>query len=173
MHALTEQQVRACFVNASRREAASATLPDLTAQRWDALDLLGWRDRKAPLLAYVVVPVDDEPVGVLLRAADPGTGRARRRGVCAWCADVVATEDVSLYVARRAGAPGRRGDTVGTLVCTDLACSRHVRRTPLLSEVGTASGPELPAARTAVVARRTAGLRERSARFVEEVRRTA
>lgn len=165
MQPLTEARLRACLINASRREAAQATLPDLAAQDWDRLDLLGWRDRKAPLSAYVVVELADEPVGVLLRAADPGTGRARRRGVCAWCEDVVATDDVTLYVARRGGAAGRRGDTIGTLVCTDFACSRNVRRTPTRSEVGTATQAE----REAITQRRIAGLRERSARFVQEV----
>ncbi|WP_129337321.1 FBP domain-containing protein [Cellulomonas endophytica] len=173
MDPLTEAQLRACFVNASRREAAQATLPDLAALPWERLDVLGWRDRRAPLVAYAVVPLADGPAGVVLRAADPGTGRARRRGVCAWCTDLVATDDVSLYVARRAGAPGRRGDTVGTLVCTDFACSAHVRRTPTRTEVGTAAGPDLVAARAAVVERRVGELRERSARFVQEVRRTA
>ena len=77
MRPLTEKQIRASFVNASKREAADATLPDLDAVAWDRLDYLGWRDRKAPLAAYVVVELDDEPVGVLLRATDKG-GRRRK-----------------------------------------------------------------------------------------------
>ncbi|MGC5165521.1 FBP domain-containing protein [Luteimicrobium sp. DT211] len=169
MHPLTEKQIRASFVNASRREAAQAALPVLSELDWDRLDYLGWRDRKAPLLAYAVVPgtaPDDGPTGVLLRATDPA-GRVRRTGVCAWCEDVVNTEDISLYVARRAGAPGRRGDTVGTLVCTEFACSRNVRRRPTLAETGR-DDPDL---RAAVIERRIEGLRERSARFVAEVLR--
>jgi len=167
MHPLTEKQIRASFVNASRREAAQAALPDLAALDWDRLDYVGWVDRKAPLLAYAVVPGDDgDPTGVLLRATDPAL-RTRRRGVCAWCEDVVHTEDVSLYVARRAGASGRRGNTVGTLLCTDFACSRNVRRRPTLAETGS-DDPDL---RAAVIERRIAGLRERSARFVAEVLR--
>lgn len=167
MNPLTEKQLRACFVNASRREAAQATLPDLDALRWDRLDYLGWRDRKAPLAAYVVVELDDEPVGVLLRSGDATKGR-RRRAVCAWCEDVVETDDVSLYVARRGGALGRRGDTIGTLICTEFRCSRNVRRTPTRAEAGS----DLEAVREQVVERRVAGLRERSARFVAEVLRT-
>ena len=170
MHPLTEKQIRASFVNASRREAAQAALPDLTALDWDRLDYLGWVDRKAPLLAYAVVPEarpDDGPTGVLLRATDPKL-RTRRGGVCAWCEDVVHTEDVSLYVARRAGASGRRGNTIGTLLCTDFACSRNVRRRPTLAETGR-DDPDL---RAAVIERRIAGLRERSAGFVAEVLRT-
>ncbi|MCV2393295.1 FBP domain-containing protein [Actinotalea sp. M2MS4P-6] len=166
MKPLTEAQIRASLVNASRREAAVATLPDLTATRWDRLDYLGWRDRKAPLSAYVVLEIDDEPVGVLLRAG--GGRRSPRRAVCAWCEDVVVTEDVSLYVARRAGAPGRHGDTIGTLICTDFGCSGNVRRAPTRAEAGTAPLDE----RERIVRRRVDGLRERSVRFVAEVART-
>lgn len=167
MNPLTENQLRSCFVNASRREAQQATLPDLATLRWDRLDYLGWRDRKAPLSAYVVVELDDEPVGVLLRSGDAVKGQ-RRRAVCAWCEDVVETEDVSLYVARRGGAVGRRGDTIGTLICTEFRCSQNVRRTPTRAEAGSDS----ESVRAEIVERRVAGLRERSQRFVAEVQRT-
>lgn len=164
MHALTEQQIRACFVNATRREVAQATLPDLGALDWDRLDYLGWRDRRAPLSAYVVLEHDDGPVGVLLRAGDRAGGK-RRRAVCARCADVVETEDVSLYVARRAGAAGRKGDTIGTLICTDFRCSRNVRRPPTRTEAGS----DVDAVRRAMVQRRIGELRARSRAFVDEV----
>ncbi len=162
MHPLTEKQIRDSFVNASRREATQATLPDLDALEWDRLDYLGWRDRKAPLAAYVVLEVDGQPTGVLLRSGD--RSRQRRRAVCAWCEDVVVTDDVTLYVARRGGASGRRGNTIGTLICTDFLCSANVRRPPTRTEAGSDES-----ARALMVARRVEGLRERSTRFVEEI----
>ena len=162
MKPLTEPQIRASFVNCSKREAAQLTLPaDLADLRWDRLDYLGWIDRKAPLRAYVVLPVEDTLVGVTLRSPE-GTAK-RRRAVCAWCEDVIATEDVSMYVARRAGAAGRNGDTVGTLVCTTFDCSTNVRRKPLIVEAG-----EDPAG---LVLKRIDGLRERSQRFAREILR--
>ncbi|BDZ41870.1 hypothetical protein GCM10025865_11690 [Paraoerskovia sediminicola] len=163
MEPLTEKQIRSSFINASRREAAQATLPDLDALDWTALDYLGWRDRKAPLSSYVVVEIDGEPRGVLLRASDPSL-RGRRKAVCNWCEDVVVTEDVSLYVARRGGASGRRGNTIGTMICTEFLCSQNVRRTPTFTEAGND-----PVAAELIVERRVAGLRERSAKFVAEV----
>lgn len=165
---LTEKQIRACFVNTSRREAAQATLPDLGALDWERLEYLGWRDRKAPLSAYVVLEFDGEPTGVLLRSSDTGPGRRRSKAMCAWCEDVIVTEDVTLYVARRGGAVGRRGDTIGTLICTDFVCSQNVRRKPTSVEAGT----DLEAVRERILEQRVAGLRERSTRFVEEVRST-
>jgi hypothetical protein len=168
MNPLTEKQIRTSFVNASRREAAQATLPDLDAIDWDRLDYLGWRDRKAPLSAYAVVPLDGEPVGVLLRSTDAKSGGRRRRALCAWCEDVVVTDDVSLYVARRAGASGRRGNTVGTLICTDFRCSSNVRRTPTRTELG-----DDDSMLETIVELRIDGLRDRSSRFVAEVLRSA
>jgi hypothetical protein len=163
---LTEKQIRASFVNASQREAKQATLPDLADVAWDRLDYLGWIDRKSPLAAYVVLEVDGEPVGAMLRAADAKSGRGRQ-GVCAWCEDVVDDAEVSLYVARRGGASGKAGNSIGTLVCTDFGCSRNVRRRPMAFEVGND-----PARREAFVAARIDGLRDRSARFVAEVAST-
>ncbi|SEE28890.1 FBP domain-containing protein [Ruania alba] len=164
MNPLTEKKIRRAFVNATRGEANRAVLPDLDAVRWDRLEYLGWRDPKAPLNAYVVLELDEAPTALLLRAPEPG-GR-RRKAMCAWCEDIVAVDDVSLYVAPRAGAAGRRGDTIGTLVCTDFACSKNVRRRPTRTEAST------DADRERFVANRVAGLRERSVRFAAEVCRT-
>ena len=160
MDPLNEKQIRTSFVNCSRREAAQVTLPaDLAELRWDRLDYLGWVDRRAPLRAYVVLTVDDVLVGVTLRT--PEVTGSRRQAVCTWCEDVYATNDASMYVARRAGAAGRNGDTLGTLICTEFLCSRNVRRLPTIMEAG--EDPQ------GFVRRRIEGLRERSVRFTRKV----
>lgn len=109
----------------------------------------------------MVTWVDDRPTGIVLRTSD---GATKRSAVCSWCEDVVATNEVALLVAKRAGAAGRNGDTMGTLICTDFACSRNARRRPTIVEAGDDAD--------AVVARRVAGLQERSERFVAAVART-
>lgn len=43
---------------------------------------------------------------------------------------------MQFFAARKAGAAGRRGDTVGTLVCADFGCSRTVRLLPPLAYEG-------------------------------------
>ncbi|TNC42466.1 FBP domain-containing protein [Mumia zhuanghuii] len=160
MQPVTESEIRASFVNASRREATQAPAPPgLDEIDWDARDFLGWVDPQAPRRAYAVVPTTEGPVGLLLRTTQT-TGQ--RPAICTWCEDVKATEDVVLYVAKRAGSAGRNGNTVGTLVHADLACSAHARRRPTRAEG--AGDPE------AFVARRIAGLRERTVRFAERVR---
>jgi len=167
MNVLTEQQIRASFINASRREVTQAVLPDLAELPWERLDYLGWRDRKAPLAAYVVLELDGAPTGVLLRAsAAPASGR-RRKAMCAWCRDLASVE-ATLYVARRGGGAGRAGNTIGTLICEDFSCSRNTRRPPTSSE----AGDGIEAIADQVVADRIAGLRERSAQFVRDVAAT-
>ncbi|MFE7404986.1 FBP domain-containing protein [Isoptericola sp. NPDC057559] len=167
MNPLTEKQLRDSLVNATRSERQRLLPPDLAEVRWDRLEYLGWRDRKQPLAAYVVTWVDDTPVGVLLRSND-GTGR-RRAAMCAWCEDVVATNDVQLYVAKRGGAAGRNGDTIGTLICNEFHCSRNARRRPTFAEAGS----DDEGVRAAIIERRVDSLRDRVRRFLDEVRRTA
>ena len=73
MKPLTENEIRASFVNTSRREAKQARLPadhESLGQRWEELDVLGWTDRSNPQRAYAVPPTDDEPVGLVLRASE-------------------------------------------------------------------------------------------------------
>ncbi|GAB4079684.1 FBP domain-containing protein [Modestobacter muralis] len=168
MNALTEKQIRASFLNASRREVTQAVLPDLAEVPWGRLDYLGWHDRRSPLSSYVVLELDGEPTGVLLRAAAaPASGR-RRTAMCAWCRDLSSVE-ASLFVARRGGGSGRAGNTIGTLVCTDFTCSVHVRRPPTSAE----SGSGIEAIADQVVADRITGLRDRSAQFVRDVASTS
>lgn len=162
MKPLTENEIRASFVNASRREAKQAPLPrhlETLGDRWEELDLLGWVDSSNPQRAYAVVPVDDEPVGFLLRTAQ----RTRKASaMCAWCEDAFATNEVSLFVARRAGAAGRDGNSLGTLVHADFSCSAHVRRMP--------NGMEGGLDPLALMDRRVAELRARSSAFARRVR---
>lgn len=161
MRPLTPAEIHASFVNCSRREARDATLPlDLDTTDWERLDLLGWVDRKAPRMAYVVTLVDDRPVGIVLRTGETRLGP--KRAICAWCEDVTVPHEVGFWVARRGGTSGRDGNSIGTLVCANFSCSANARRRPTRIEVGDGDPAD-------VVAARVAGLRERSARFVAEV----
>jgi hypothetical protein len=96
-------------------------------------DYLGWRDRTFPAVGYVVVELDDDPVGLVLRQAD---GRSRSRPQCSWCEDVTLPNDVVLFSAKRSGKAGRNGDTVGALVCSEFECSANVRRRAPIAYVG-------------------------------------
>ena len=156
---LTEQQIRASFVNASRKEVADITLPaDFDETSWGDLDYYGWNDPKIGRRSYIVAPVDGEPIGVILRQADASP---RQRTQCSWCQDVKLPNDVVLYSAKRAGASGRNGNTVGTLICQEFQCSKNVRRTLPPAYLGY----DVDAARE----ERITTLRLRSAGFAAEV----
>ncbi|PZF59429.1 FBP domain-containing protein [Curtobacterium sp. MCBD17_013] len=157
---ITEKAIRAAFVNASRKEVSDITLPSgFDALDWDALDYLGWRDPKIGRRAYAIVPDGDALVGILFRQADGGT---RTRPQCAWCQDVRLPNDVLFYSARRSGASGRNGNTVGTLVCADFQCSANVRNPPPPAYLGF----DVEAARH----ERIVSLRQRAAAFARDVR---
>jgi hypothetical protein len=156
---LTDATIRSSFVNASRKVVADITLPAGFAEiDWAELDYLGWTDPKMKRRSYVVVPVDGEPVGVVLRQSDASP---QRRAQCSWCRDVKLPNEVVLYSAQRAGAAGRNGNTIGTWVCDEFQCSVNVRKLPSMAYIGF----DVAAART----ERIDMLRIRSAGFVAEV----
>lgn len=162
MRILDAAQLRASFVNVSVRERKAIPLPDLDEVAWEEIDVLGWRDPKLPLVAYAVAVVDDAPVGLLLRQAEQSP---RRRTQCAWCQDVHLPNDVVMFSARRAGAAGRRGDTIGTYVCQNFECNVNARATPRMAYVGF----DVEGARAA----RMAAFRGNVERFMREVLATA
>lgn len=125
MQPLTEREIRSSFVNCSKGDAKRLPVPrDLADRPWDDLDFLGWSDPSLPGRAYLVVPRADGPVGVALRYE---TGGPRRPQLCALCLTTHTGGGVSLLTAHKAGESGRRGNSIGTYMCTDLACSLYAR----------------------------------------------
>ncbi|WP_308493893.1 FBP domain-containing protein [Microbacterium terrisoli] len=160
MHALTEKDVRTSFVNASQRERGSLTLPPgFSDLDWDSLHFLAWRDPKIAPFGYLVVPIGDRPVGVMLRESEQ---RTRTRPQCSWCEDVTLPNDVVFFAAKRSGRAGRNGDTVGTLACAGFECAHNVRKLPPLAYPGF----DRDAARD----RRIAALRGNVTEFVRDIR---
>lgn len=134
MRPIDERTLRASFINASRKEVSDLTLPPGFADLdTSTLDYLGWVDPKLPRRSYVVAWVGDVLTGVILQRAEQ---RVIARAQCSWCEDVTLRNDVQLYVARKAGPAGRKGDTIGTLVCTEFGCSKNVRVLPPLAYDG-------------------------------------
>jgi len=131
MDALTEAEVRESFVNCTKGEAERINLPGpLDEIYWEHIDFLGWRDPKAELRAYVVVPMPTGPVGIVLRRPQSRGGKSlMRSSMCSICLTVHAASGVTNFVAAKAGAAGRAGNSVGNYICADLQCSRYVRGT--------------------------------------------
>ncbi|MFF0093515.1 FBP domain-containing protein [Streptomyces canus] len=126
MEPLTEQEIRAAFVNCTKGEAKRLSVPrDLAERPWEDLDYLGWRDPQAPDRAYLVAVLDGRPTALALRGSAAGSGQTRR-SMCSLCL-TTHSGGVSLMVARRAGKAGQQGNSVGAYMCDDLACSLYVR----------------------------------------------
>lgn len=134
MLSLTERDIRGSFVNASRKEVSVLGLPpgfaDLDFTR---LDYLGWYDPKYPRRAYIVTEGEEGLRGVLMQRTEQSV---QSRAQCSWCEDVTLRNDVQFFAARKAGAAGRNGDTVGTLACAEFGCSANVRLLPALAYEG-------------------------------------
>lgn len=134
MRPIDERDIRASFINASRKEASSLTLPPGFAEiDFEQIDYLGWNDPKYARRAYVITEVDGVLTGALLQRAEQ---RVLARAQCSWCEDVTLRNDVQSFAARKAGAAGRKGDTIGTLTCAEFGCSHNVRRLPPLAYEG-------------------------------------
>lgn len=126
MKPLTEQEIRAAFVNCTKGEAKRLNVPrDLDERPWEDLDYLGWRDPQAPGRAYLVTVLDGRPTALALRSSAAGSWQTRR-SMCSMCL-TTHTGGVSLMVAPRAGKAGQQGNSVGAYICDDLACSLYVR----------------------------------------------
>ena len=126
MKPLTEQEIRAAFVNCTKGQATRLSVPrDLADQPWEDLDFLGWRDPQAPERAYLVSELDGAATALTLRCPSSPHGQLR----CSLCAICLTghTGGVSLMVAPKAGKAGQQGNSVGTYICSDLACSLYVR----------------------------------------------
>ncbi|MFG2679873.1 FBP domain-containing protein [Streptomyces sp. NPDC048392] len=127
MRALVEQDIRTSFVNCSKGEAKRLAVPrDLDQRPWHDLDFLGWRDPGAADRGYVVTDHGGHLTGVALRF-QPARSSYFQRSMCALCLTTHPRGGVSLMTARRAGAAGREGNSVGLYMCTDLACSLYLR----------------------------------------------
>ena len=127
MQALVESDIRESFGNASDAELAQLSLPhDFLLIEWAHLDAFAWRDPRIAARGYLVTELDGSPVGVVLRAAS-SNGSHHRAAICNLCHTQQPADQVVMFSARRAGAAGERGDSVGTYMCSDLMCQETVR----------------------------------------------
>jgi hypothetical protein len=160
MKQLTESEIRGSFVNATKGEIDRMPLPGLHEVIWDSREYLGWRDPGAPLRGYLVHWRGDRPIGVILRASEVGL-RPGISAMCALCRTPQPSDQVSMFSAPKAGESGRNGNSVGTYICDDLACSIIIRILP-------APHPMQPSP-DEVLAKRSAGLTERLENFTNSV----
>jgi hypothetical protein len=157
---LTEDDIRSSFVNALPGDLDRLPIPGLHEMLWEEREFLGWRDSQAHLRGYIVVWMDDRPTGLVVRTAST-TLRPGIAAMCSLCHSPQPATQVRLFTAPRAGEAGLNGNTLGTYICEDLACSLLIRVAP----------PHLnPPER---IAERAAGLLSRVQNFTAGVMKTA
>jgi hypothetical protein len=158
MRPLTEDDVRAVFVNAGPDDLRLVSVPaDFILTDWDHLDFFAWRDPRNRGRGYVIAEVDGRPTGVVLRASE-GSSRARS-AMCNLCHTMQPADQVALFTARKAGTAGSLGDSIGTYICRDLSCHENVRL----------AAPLAPSEIRASVDMKIDGTRRRIEAFVERV----
>lgn len=81
--------------------------------------------------------------------------------MCALCRTPQPSDQVTMFSAPKAGESGRNGNSVGTYICNDLACSTIIRMLP-------AAHPMQPSP-DEVLATRSRGLVERVENFTASV----
>jgi hypothetical protein len=163
MKPMTEAEIRGSIVNAGPEEAERMPMPGLHEVVWDDREYLGWRDPSSPQRGYLVAWHDGEPVGIVLRAA--ATRLQVGSAICSLCNTPQPASQVTMFSAARAGEAGRRGDSVGTYICADLACSLLIRIAP--------PALEMQPSPDEVVASRAAGLEARLQAFTGKVLQAA
>ncbi|TQJ31063.1 FBP domain-containing protein [Microbacterium sp. SLBN-146] len=162
MRPLTEDDIRSAIVNASSDEMRVMAVPaDVLLADWDHLDFYAWRDPRSRDRGYIVIEVDGEPRGIVLRAAN-GSSHARA-AMCNLCHTMQPADQVTMFSARKAGEAGEHGDSIGTYICADLSCHENVRL----------AAPLAPNEIRASVDRRIDGTRHRTESFVSRVLETA
>ena len=163
MQPLTSNDILRSFVNATKGEASRVPMPGLHDVLWEQREYLGWRDQKSPQLGYLVHWVDDRPLGLVLKASETAL-RPGIAAMCSWCRITRRSDEISLFSAPRAGQAGRDGNTIGTYVCDDLACSHMIRTLPPASPM---QDPEQ------LLVARIDGLVSRVRAFTADVMKTA
>ena len=128
MRPMSEAEIRTAMVNAAPGEAERMPVPGLHEVVWADREYLGWRDPGSPLRGYLAYWSSDRPVGIALRASEvrlrPGSA------ICSLCNTPQPAGQVTMFSATLAGDASRSGNSVGTYICADLACSLLIRIAP-------------------------------------------
>lgn len=153
MIALTPAEIRESLRNGDQRVRRTMLLPrGLPNLDWQQREVLAWRDPRARHRGYLVRVADGRPQGLLLNVAT-AAGRPDRAVMCSLCRFTARFDEVALMTAPKPSDRGARGDSVGILVCEDLACHLRLRARP-------APGPLDPPAEE-IIAARIAGFTRR------------
>jgi hypothetical protein len=134
MHSLTKKEILRSFVNSSQSRIKTVAFPpSFDETDWEELDFYGWVDPRSPQRAYLVTTHASGVTGIELRRAN-SEGARPRSAMCNLCHAVHRHGGTALFTARKAGASGKAGNSIGTYLCTDFCCSLYARGLKLLPD---------------------------------------
>ena len=126
MHSHTESEIRKSFINCSKGASQRINIPqDLFSIDWESQIFLSWIDPKSPRTGYVVAETENGLRGLVLEK-NPHKGKGGAR-MCQICLTLHPGSGVSLVSIQRSKSAKDRYNTVGTYLCSDLACSDYTR----------------------------------------------
>ncbi|CAL8900466.1 hypothetical protein KVA01_19870 [Kocuria varians] len=120
----SESAIRKSFINCSKGAAQRINIPqDVLHGDWESQIFLGWYDPKSPRVGYVVVETEDGLRGLVLeKSAQKASGGAR---MCQICLTLHPASGVCLVSIQRSKTAKDHYSSVGTYVCSNLACSDY------------------------------------------------
>ncbi len=131
MQPRTESEIRKSFLNCSKGAAQRIAIPqEVLHPEWEREIFLGWIDAKAPRVGYVVAETDEGLRGLVMeKSTTPGRGGAR---MCQICLTLHPGSGVSMMSIRCSRSAKDRYSSIGTHLCSDLACTDYTlgRRKP-------------------------------------------
>lgn len=127
MDRLAKDSVERALINVTKSERAAVSLAAGFADTdWTNLDFYGWRDPKFPQRGYLVRQHHSSTIAVAVSTTGGGLAPGRK-AMCVICRAVDNSSAIALFTARKTGAAGRAGNTVGTYICAGLDCSAQLR----------------------------------------------
>jgi hypothetical protein len=160
MQPLTEEQIRASFVNLTADAVERMPMPGLHETVWEDREYLGWLDANYAQRGYIVYWREGKPFGIVLRSASSSMSHGIS-AMCSLCRTHQPGSQVSLFTVPKAGQAGLNGNTIGTYICSDLSCSTIIRIVPPPSD--------MQPGQAEVVSGRTSGLLARLDNFTREL----
>ena len=154
MEPISKRAVQAALINVTKSERSAIGLPaGFVDTDWPSLDFFGWRDPRFPHRGYLVRQHVSETVAVAVSTTVGGLPPGRK-AMCSICRAMDSSSAIALFTARRAGPAGRKGDSVGTYICTGLDCSSQLRHpTGRIGRARLDTDPDLEATAAAMLTR--------------------
>ena len=147
MHAHSESEIRKSFINCSKGAAQRINIPHEVAQaEWDQLIFLSWIDPKSPRTGYVVAETENGLRGLVLEK-NPHKGKGGAR-MCQICLTLHPGSGVSMVSIQRTKSAKDHYNTVGTYLCSDLACNDYTLGRKKPSSFGAGNGISNPVTRS-------------------------